>query len=123
MAILALAYHFKADIKIPELLVPLVDGGRPSGRYVKTVLVSRVGKKDLRLKLLIPCADKRQQIEIMQKMPRIKHSFMQSASHPNFAEPFEQRDFKEIKQYLLKVVNNVSDRPVKDVYFETFFYN
>ncbi|MFC1823666.1 flagellar basal body-associated FliL family protein [Thermodesulfobacteriota bacterium] len=123
ISIFLLAYRFREDIKIPELLVPLVDGARPSGRYVKAILVSRIGEKDLRLKLLLPCADKQHQVELMQKMPRIKNSFLQSADHPNFAEPFDRRDFKEIKKFLLKVVNNVSDRPVKDVYFENFFYN
>jgi hypothetical protein len=119
----ALAYHFKMEIKISDTLTPLKDSAEKSGRHVKCSLLSSIGSKNLVLELLIPCQDNNQQADLKKKIPKIQHALLLSTEQPLFVSSLERRQFPEIKKHLIKIVNEISETPVKEIFFESFFFH
>jgi flagellar basal body-associated protein FliL len=119
----ALAYHFKMDIRIPGTLTQDKESADKSGRHVKCSLVSSIGSKNLILEVLIPCQDKSQQAELKKKIPKIQHALLLSTEQPLFVSSLEGRQFPEIKKHLVRIVNEISEKPVKEVFFESFFFH
>ena len=90
---------------------------------MKCIVTARIGTKDLRLKFLIPYKNLKEKEELKKKMPAIKHELLMSADRSDIAQAIEQRNFEGIRMHLLQVVNKFAARPVKELYFESFFFD
>lgn len=119
-ALIGVVYHFRHEMHIPEFTL---DPARGGGRTVTCRLVASVGSKSLRVGFSIPTEDKEQKEHLVHELPRIKNDLLMSADTPDLVSLYEKRDFAAIKSSLLRAVNRHADRPVKTLYFESFFYD
>jgi hypothetical protein len=119
-AMTATLYHYRQELKIPKLHF------QPSKKVNQTVscaVFTAVGSKELRLGFGMPFKGGGQKRELERLLPRIKHDLQVTANQPKVASWFEQRDFDAIKDHLLKIINTHSERPVKVLYLEFFFFD
>ena len=113
-------YHYREELKIPDLHF------NPSKKAKKTVscaVFTAIGSKDLRLGFAMPFKGGRQRKELEQLLPRIKHDLQVTANQPRVASWFEHRDFDAIKNHLLTIINTHTEKPVKVIYLEFFFFD
>ncbi len=75
-----------------------------------------------RLKIAIPCKDKKQHSDISNKTAKIKSALITTIDGKEFSGLIARRDFKTIKQIYLSVINRFTDKPVDTIYFESFNY-
>jgi len=81
------------------------------------------GKHYLRMKLAIPCEDRKQRLQLMHNLPRFKNQLMMEMSQPEIKEAIKNRDFETIRHNIIKILNTISKKPVNTVYFEGFIYD
>lgn len=113
-------YSHRADFAFSIHSQSTVDG--KFKRKVKCSVTSNVGEgKSCRLKIAIPCESRRQQVDLMRKLPRLKHEFMMSLSQPGMDEVVRDRNFRELRRQLLQTLNKHGDDSVRTLYFEEFF--
>ncbi|HDZ23443.1 MAG TPA: flagellar basal body-associated FliL family protein [Desulfobacteraceae bacterium] len=112
-----------------ELRVPLAhfkkawDNAYPKGQVRCSVASTVDGNHYLRMKLAIPCEDRKQQLQLSRNLPRFKNQFLMKMSEPEVREAVKNRDFETIRHHIIKILNNISKKPVKSVYFEGFLYD
>ena len=70
--------------------------------------------------MAIPCENMEQSIDLNRKMEKIKNDILVSFDHKEMEEWVEQRDFEAIRSKYLKIINQHTDKPVKDLYFASF---
>ncbi len=113
-------YQYREEIHIPDLSLHPVG---KEGENIRCQFVTSIGSKSLRMGFSIPFKDKKQKEHLLGELPRIKHDLLVSADTPDLVSLYEGRDFEAIKSHLLRVVNSHSGRPIKTIYFESFFYD
>jgi flagellar basal body-associated protein FliL len=117
------AYKFRDDIKIERFIFNKQDVSRRSGIYVRFIVTASIDDKTLRLRFLVPCQDIKQRDEILGKLPVIQHEMIMTLSRPEMTRVVEKRSFSTMKKYMLKSLNNHSDKSIKKLYLENWFYN
>lgn len=115
-----LLYNRK-DLKIPEF------SSRPSGRtpnnQVGCQIVAKVGERRLRMDLVMAAENRDQRDDLLHKLPAIKHDLLMSASQPDLVPSLELRDFDAIRDHVLRTVNQHTNRPVDQLYFESYSFD
>jgi len=119
--VIALMLHHKRDFKLPELA--LRSSPRVPDSRVECVIVAKIGDKHLRMGFVAHVEDRDHQEILLQKLPMIKHDLLMSANSPEWTLCCELRDFDKIRHQILKVINVYSIEPVRDIYFESFYYD
>lgn len=123
LATLVGIYQFREELQIPVVLREKSSRSRALENKVECNVTAKIGTKDLRLKFLIPYQDLKEREELMKSMPAIKHELLMSGDRSQIAQAIEQRNFEGIRMYLLQVVNRFAARPIKELYFESFFFD
>jgi flagellar basal body-associated protein FliL len=80
------------------------------------------GKHYVRMRLAIPCTDRKQQIFLTRNLPRFKNQLMMKMSQPEMQRAVRNRDFETLRHQVIKILNSISKRPITHVYFEGFLY-
>lgn len=80
------------------------------------------GKHHVRMRLAIPCTDRKQQIFLTRNLPRFKNQLMMKMSQPEMQRAVRNRDFETLRHQVIKILNSISKRPITHVYFEGFLY-
>ena len=75
-----------------------------------------------RLKIAIPCKDKKQYADISKRTAKIKSTLITTIDREEFSRLITQRDFKAIKKAYLSVINRFTDKPIDTIFFESFNY-
>ena len=120
----ALAYHFRQDLDITRKLKYAKEQFlTQKGLYVKFQVVASIGDKSLRLQFSVPCKSLKQKHELFKKIPGIKHEMLMALSSPEMIQSVEQRNFHDIKENSLRVVNSFTKKTIKRIYVELFFLN
>lgn len=119
-ALVLTLYHYRQELRIPNLILHPIHQGR---KTVNCFVFTTIGTKQLRMGFSIPSEDRRHRDELIEKLPRIQHDLQMSSSEPDWSSWIEERNFRAIKGHLLKVVNRHSAKPVKNLYFESFFFD
>jgi flagellar basal body-associated protein FliL len=119
--VIAFMVHHRRDFKLPEL--SLRSSPRVPDSRVACVVVTKIGDKHLRMGFVVHVDDREHQETLLQKLPMIKHDLLVSANSPEWALCYELRDFDRIRDQILKVINVYSSEPVRDIYFESFYYD
>jgi len=118
-------YYYREEIK--KLKIQNNNTGHlfpsKSGMSAKPALFTNIGTKHLRLKLHIPCKDRKQKNDLLRKMPKIKNDLIMSMSGDEMELSIKNKDFNAVRKQLLQVFNNHVTTPLKELYFESFFYN
>ena len=125
MTLIVTLYYYREEIKnlqIPKNKTAHLFPSK-SGMSAKPVLFTNIGTKHLRLKLHIPCNDKEQKNDLIRKMPKIKNELIMSMSGDEMELSIKNKDFNAVRKHLLQVFNNHVTKPLKELYFESFFYN
>jgi len=112
-----------------ELRVPLtrfknaLDTVHLRGQVRCSVASTVDGTHYLRMKLAIPCEDRKQRLRLTRNLPRFKNQLMMKMSEPEMKEAVKNRDFETIRHHVIKILNTISKKPVNNVYFEGFIYD
>ena len=88
------------------------------GSIVYVVSSSIAERHHVRFKLSIPFSNNKEKTGLMQKLPTIKHELSISGSRPDMAQSIEQKDLKTLKKQILKIVNDVTGVPTKELHLE-----
>jgi flagellar basal body-associated protein FliL len=80
------------------------------------------GKHYLRMKLAIPCIDRKQRLFLTRNLPRFKNQLVMEMSQPEMKKAAKNRDFETLRYHVIKILNSISKRPITNVYFEGFLY-
>ncbi|MBN1106111.1 MAG: flagellar basal body-associated FliL family protein [Deltaproteobacteria bacterium] len=120
-ALIAFMVLHRRDFKLPEL--SLRSSPRAPDSRVVCAIVTKIGDKHLRMGFIVHVEDRAHQETLLQKLPMIKHDLLVSANNPEWALLYEIRDFDRIRDRLLTIINDYSDKPVRDIYFESFYYD
>ncbi len=75
-----------------------------------------------RLKIAIPCKDKKQYADIANQTTKIKNALITTIDGEEFSGLMAKRDFKTIKRIYLSVINRFTDKPIDAIFFESFNY-
>ncbi len=125
VTLIVTVYCYRDEIK--KLKIPKNKAGHlfpsKSGMSAKPVLFTNVGTKHLRLKLHIPCKDRKQKNDLLRKMPKIKNELIMSMSGDEMELSIKNRDFNAVRKHLLQVFNNHVTKPLEELYFESFFFD
>ena len=70
--------------------------------------------------MAIPCKDGSQYRRLEAKKQGLKSDILTGLNQEDLARWVEERDFGAIKFEVLKVINKYSERPVEDIYFDSF---
>ncbi len=90
-------------------------------RYVKSSVISNIGGQNfLKLEMAIPYENLEQRRDLKRKMNKIKDDFIVNIEQKKMEEWVKQRDFAAIRNEYLKIINQHTDKPIKNLYFKSF---
>lgn len=72
------------------------------------------------MEMVIPCEDENQLSDLKSKLHIIKSDFLTSLDQIQIYKQVKDGNLRAIKAELLKIVNRHIDKPVEDLYFESF---
>ena len=124
IVLISAGYYFRQELNISEMFNNAKERLLTSRQLsVKINLVASIGEKCLRVNYLVPCKNLDQKLELINKLPGIKHEMLMTLYSPEMIEFVEQRNFKKIKKTSLNTINNYSKETLKSIYVECFFFN
>jgi len=72
------------------------------------------------MEMAIPCEDEERLADLTNKMRIIKSDFLTNLDQTKTEEWVRNGDLGAIKTELVKIVNHYTDKPVENLYFESF---
>ena len=94
-----------------------------SGKTVKVSIISNLGPKYLmKMNIAIPCSDKAQCADLTQNKSRMKSGFLTQLGREEMKDLIDDRDFKAIKKAYMSVINRFAEKPVDNIYIDSFNY-
>lgn len=116
----ALLYYDKG-INLHIISLSRIINNREDITSVKCKVVQSFGKKGLlSMEMAIPCEDEKQLADLTKKMHIIKSDFLTNLDQMKIEEWVRNGELRTMKTELLKIVNNYTDKPVENLYFESF---
>ena len=116
----ALLYYDK-KINLREISLSKIIKKEENTKNVKCSVVQSFGKKGLlSIEMVIPCEDEEQLADLNRKMHVIKSDFLTNFDQMKIEELVRNGKLGVIKTELLKIVNHYTDKPVENLYFESF---
>lgn len=116
-------YHRNAKIEFRKLSMLKGKRDKNTSEYIKCQLFSNIGTQNyLMIEMAIPYQNKEQKYNLKNKLDRIKSDMLINIDQRDMREWVKERDYVAIKSELLKVINKHTDRPVEQIYFESFLY-
>jgi len=95
-------------------------------KYEKTVqvsIISNLGPSHLmKMNIAIPCNDRSQCADLTQNMSRMKSGFLTQLGQEEMKDLIDDRDFNAIKKAYMSVINRVAEKPVDNIYIDSFNY-
>ena len=92
-----------------------------SAKVVRSEVLLDMGKNiNLGLKMAIPFETRKQKSDLTRNLKRIQSDFLMDHDREGLRSLVQERNFKSIKEKLLRVVNHYTDKPIKNLYFEEF---
>lgn len=120
---MVLSHRFRKELDFKRIPLIFQSSHRKTVNQVRCLLVTNLQTDDLRFQISIPCENARQKKELYKIMPKIRHELLMSMNRPEIALEVKERKFEDFRSYLLNVINSVSPKPIKEIYFESFFCN
>ena len=116
----ALLYYDK-NINLRAISLSKIVKNREDPKNVKCDVIQNIGKNGLlSMEMVIPCEDEGQLADLNKKMYMIKTDFLTNLDQTEVDEWIRNGKFGVIKTELLKIVNHYTDKPVENLYFESF---
>lgn len=116
-------HQYKDEIEIFKMPMSKLTKGEKDTVYAKCKVVTNIGKNTLlKIEMFIPCENENHHTEITRKMSRIKSDFLMDTDQIEMREWVKQRDFVSIKNKLLKTINRHTNKPVENIYLNSFLY-
>jgi len=116
--------HYRGEINLSKVFREKTKKDDGFLGYVKYGIVSNAGRNvRLKMELAIPYEDDKQRNDLTIKMSRIKSDFLMEIDQVEMEKWVNKREFSTIKGRLLKIINRHTNKPVEELYFESFnFY-
>lgn len=119
-----LSWHYRDDLRVPVARFKnALNTLYPKGQVRCSVAGAVDGSHYLRMKLAIPCKNRKQRLQLTRNLPRLKHRLMMKMGEPEMKEAVKMRDFETIRHHVVTILQEMSKEPVHTVYFEGFIYN
>lgn len=116
------AYYHEESINIPASFAGFKRKTKKV-QHVQCEVVANIGARYiLKMGISIPSHNKKQFDEIKEKLPRIQSEFLTTLDSGKMDDWIRNRDYEAIKRKFLHIVNRYSDRPVQNIYFNSFNY-
>ncbi len=113
--------HYKADINLSKISIKKSKKNDGYARHVKYKMVSNLGEgKILNLEMAIPYKNREERINLKRNMQKIKNDILVTFDQEEMEEWVEQRNFEAIKSQYLAIINQHTDKPVKELFFASF---
>ncbi len=94
--------------------------GRGYVGYVKyNFLVNIDDNLHLKLNLAVPYDQNKKGKNLTNETPRLQHQFLMLMSKPEVKKIIKNRDYSELKNHLLEMINRSRKDPIKNIYYET----
>ena len=117
------SWRYRDEIRIPLMsLTRALNTIHPRNQVRCYVACSIDGRHYLRMKLAIPCADRKQRLFLTRNLPRFKNQLLMQMSQPEMKRAVKNRDFETLRCQVIKILNAISKRPISNIYFESFLY-
>jgi len=101
-----------------KLISKLITGKYPEQYYVHLEVISNIDTRShVIMKCYIPCRNKAHKGRLRREIPRIKNDILEHMSE-KMAAMIKERKFEDLKLQLLDIINQYSDSPVKNLYFD-----
>lgn len=72
--------------------------------------------------MAIPYENKKQYEDLNGKMDRIKSDMLTNLDQQEMNKWIKERDYVAIKGELLKIINKHTQKPIENIYFDSFLY-
>jgi len=113
--------YYDKRINLRELFLSKIIKNGEDTKNVKCDVIQNMGKNGLlSMKMVIPCEDEEQLADLNKKMHIIKSDFLTNLDQKKVEQWVRNGKFGVIKTELLKIVNHYTDKPVENLYFESF---
>jgi len=115
--------QYREEITISKLSLSQKNTKRKDeySRFVKSSVISNLGGQTiLKLEMAIPYENIEQRRDLNRKMKKIKDDLLVHVEQKKMEEWVKQRDFAAIRNEYLKIINQHTDKPIKNLYFRTF---
>ena len=117
------SWKYRDELRVPFMhLSKTLNVVHPRDQVRCYVASTIDGKHYLRMKLAIPCIDRKQRLFLTRNLPRFKNQLMMKMSQPEMQRAVKNRDFETLRYQVIKILNSISKRPITKVYFEDFLY-
>jgi flagellar basal body-associated protein FliL len=119
-----LSWKYRDELRVPlTRFKKALDTVHLKGQVRCSVASTVGGTHYLRMKLAIPCEDRKQRLRLTRNLPRFKNQLTMEMSEPEMKETVKNRDFETIRHHIIKILNTISKKPVSNIYFEGFIYD
>ena len=116
-------HHYKEEINLSGISLLKLIKNKKTTENAECSIVQNIGINGLLgIKMVIPCENKEQLSDLEGKMHMIKSDFLINFDQTEIEEWVRHRNFRAIKNELLRIVNHHTDEPVENLYFESFVY-
>ena len=113
--------HYKADINFSKISIKKCKRDDGYSRHLRYKMVSNLGEgKILKMEMAIPYENREERIDLKRNMQKIKNDILVTFDQEEMEEWVEQRNFEAIKSKYLAIINQYTDKPVKELFFASF---
>ena len=113
--------HYEADINFSNISIKKRKKDDGYSQHLKYKMVSNIGESNiLKMEMAIPYENREQRLDLKRNMQKIKNDILVTFDQKEMEEWVEQRNFKAIKSKYLAIINQHTDKPVKDLFFASF---
>lgn len=114
-------FHYEKRLNLSNISILKTIRGEKSNEQVKCATVLNIGKQGLlSMEMVIPCEDEDQVSDLTSKLHIIKSDFLTSLDQIQIDKWVKEGNLRAIKAEFLKIVNRHIDKPVENLYFESF---
>ena len=113
--------HYDKKIDLRKIFLSKIAKNGEDTKNVKCDVIQDMGGNGLlSMEMVIPCEDKEQVADLNKKLHIIKSDFLTNLDQTEVEEWVRDGELGVIKTELLKIVNHYTDKPVENLYFESF---
>ncbi|MBW1799324.1 MAG: hypothetical protein JRJ85_01210 [Deltaproteobacteria bacterium] len=77
----------------------------------------------LGIAMSIPVEDEEQRKDIWRNYPKLKNDFLMKVESAEMNRWVEKRNYDAIREKFLEIMNGILEKPIKKIYFDSFFYD
>ena len=119
----AMVYHYREVLELPEISWEKIMPHSRERTHFRCTFTSRIGRRgSLKAEVNVPCNDLKQQRKLSAMKKQIQSDFLMTVDQMALEKWIKERNYEAIRREFLRVVNRHTDKPVKEIYFDSLLY-